>query len=68
MKKLALALALMMLTLAVFGCAQPAAEAPAEEAPAAEAPAEEAPAFREIKTGVSCSFSAGRTSNYTRIN
>lgn len=44
MKKLALALALMMLALAAFGCAQPAAEAPVEEAPAAEAPAEEAPA------------------------
>ena len=44
MKKLALALALMMLALAAFGCAQPAAEAPATEAPAEEAPAEEAPA------------------------
>ena len=44
MKKLALALALMMLALAAFGCAQPAAEAPVEEAPATEAPAEEAPA------------------------
>ena len=44
MKKLALALALMMLALAAFGCAQPAAEAPATEAPATEAPAEEAPA------------------------
>lgn len=44
MKKLALALALMMLALAAFGCAQPAAQAPAEEAPAEEAAAEEAPA------------------------
>ena len=44
MKKLALALALMMLALAALGCAQPAAEAPVEEAPATEAPAEEAPA------------------------